>query len=122
MSSASFVADSSGTSPASIRVARIITRLNIGGPSIQAAELTWRLSPRGFDTMLIHGTVDAREGDMAYLLDGHRLQHPAERIAALKRPIAPRADVTAFWRIYRRLCELQPAILHTHMAKAGAIG
>jgi len=36
----------------STRVARIITRLNIGGPAIQAAELTSRLSSRGFETML----------------------------------------------------------------------
>src|SRR5438477_609696 len=47
--------------PPPIRVARIITRLNIGGPSIQAAELTSRLSPRGFDTLLVHGSVDAQE-------------------------------------------------------------
>ena len=104
------------------RVARIITRLNIGGPSIQAAELTSRLSSRGFETMLVHGAVDAQEGDMAYLLERRHLTHPPVRIPALQRPIAPGADIAALWQIYRRLCEFQPAIVHTHMAKAGAIG
>ena len=47
-----------------VRIARVITRLNIGGPSIQAVTLTERLSARGHDTLLIHGSLSDGEGDM----------------------------------------------------------
>ncbi len=50
------------------RVLRIITRLNIGGPSLQAARLTTDLRRRGYDTWLVHGSVAAAEGDMRDLL------------------------------------------------------
>jgi glycosyltransferase involved in cell wall biosynthesis len=105
-----------------VRVVRIITRLNIGGPSIQAAELSSRLSSRGFETLLVHGTVDPQEGDMSYLLErgGH---HPRSvQVAALSRALAPGADTKAFRNIYRLIAEFKPAIVHTHMAKAGAVG
>ena len=105
-----------------IRVARIITRLNIGGPSIQAAELSSRLSSRGFETMLVHGKVDPQEGDMSYLLERGQRDSRSVQVAALSRALAPGADARAFRDIYRLIAEFKPAIVHTHMAKAGAIG
>ena len=51
-----------------ISVVRVITRLNIGGPSIQATRLTTRPRPHGFTTTLIHGRLGDGEGDMSYLL------------------------------------------------------
>ena len=107
---------------APLRVVRVITRLNIGGPSIQAVELSVRLSTRGFDTLLIHGQLGAGEGDMSYLLDRPGVRPRTEQLAALKRPVAPLSDAAAAWQIYRLLCEFKPAIVHTHMAKAGAAG
>ena len=56
------------TTPGPTRVVRVITRLNIGGPAIQAASLTTRLVADGFETCLVHGRLDAGEGDMRYLL------------------------------------------------------
>ena len=38
-----------------IRVVRIISRLNIGGPAIQAITLTNRLRPPGYETTLVRG-------------------------------------------------------------------
>lgn len=102
------------------RIARIITRLNIGGPSIQAIGLTRDLRASGYETCLIHGTVAASEGDMRTLLpvgDGR-----TEHVDDLVRPISPLRDWRAFWRIYRTLCDWQPDLVHTHMAKAGALG
>ena len=43
-------------------------------------------------------------------------------IADLMRPVSPFHDVRALWRIYRALCRWRPDIVHTHMAKAGALG
>ena len=102
-----------------IAVVRIITRLNIGGPSIQAARLTSALDRHGFSTTLIHGRLGAGEGDMSYLIEpGARAIH----LPALQRPLSPLADLRALWRLYRELKRAQPAIVHTHMAKAGMLG
>ena len=51
-----------------MRVVRVITRLNVGGPAIQAMTLSDRLASHGFETVLVHGQLDAGEGDMRYLL------------------------------------------------------
>ena len=102
-----------------MRVLRLITRLNIGGPSIQAITLSDRLGPRGFTTRLVHGSLGEGEGDMRYLLP------PAadvEQVPQLRRELSPRDDYSAFSRVLAILRDFRPHIVHTHMAKAGAIG
>jgi glycosyltransferase involved in cell wall biosynthesis len=101
-------------------VARIITRLNIGGPAIQAISLSHDLLASGFETCLIHGRLSSTEGDMTRLMPIGATE--AAYVPALVRQISPLSDLRAFWRIYRVLCRWQPDIVHTHMAKAGAVG
>jgi glycosyltransferase involved in cell wall biosynthesis len=102
-----------------IPVVRIITRLNIGGPSIQATRLTSGLERHGFSTTLIHGKLGEGEGDMSYLLaPGSR----AIYLDTLRRPLSPLNDLRALFRIYGELKRVRPAIVHTHMAKAGLVG
>jgi glycosyltransferase involved in cell wall biosynthesis len=102
----------------STRVLRVITRLNIGGPSIQAVTLSERLRERGYDTRLVHGSLDRGEGDMRYLLStATRVQ----QLAALRRPIAPLHDLWALGRMLDILRDWRPHIVHTHMAKAGTV-
>jgi glycosyltransferase involved in cell wall biosynthesis len=103
-----------------MRVARIITRLNVGGPSIQAVTLSERLSARGIETLLIHGRLGAGEGDMHYLLSDDRVR--TKYIAALQRPVAPLQDAVALAQVFRALRSFRPQIVHTHMAKAGTVG
>jgi len=103
-----------------LRVARLITRLNIGGPSIQAIGLSRDLRAHGFDTCLVHGRLGAGEGDMTRLLPIDDLD--TVYVDDLVRPIAPFSDLKAWWRIYRALRRWQPDIVHTHMAKAGTLG
>lgn len=104
-----------------IRVVRVITRLNIGGPAIQAIDLSSRLTALGFDTLLVHGRLAAGEGDMS---DGLNFAAPqaVHHLHALQREIAPLADAAAVRRVYGLLREFRPAIVHTHTAKAGAVG
>jgi glycosyltransferase involved in cell wall biosynthesis len=102
-----------------VRVLRLITRLNIGGPSIQAITLSERLTPRGFTTRLVHGSLGDGEGDMRYLLSpGTAVEH----LPRLRRELSPANDYAAFTRVSAILREFRPQIVHTHMAKAGAIG
>ncbi len=102
------------------RVARIITRLNVGGPSIQAINLSRDLVPFGYDTCLVHGSLGPAEGSMTTLMPLGTVG--AEFVAPLIRPISPANDLRAFWRIYQALRRVRPDIVHTHMAKAGALG
>src|SRR5215510_16282470 len=97
-----------------VRVARIITRLNIGGPAIQAAMLSDRMRERGFETLLIHGRLAAAEGDMSYLLEGRHVQ--ASYLPSLVRSVSPLSDARAVAGILRHLRAFQPQIVHTHTA------
>lgn len=106
--------------PEPTQVVRIITRLNIGGPSIQAVTLSTRLDAAGFRTLLVHGRLAQGEGDMGYLL-----QPGAPDVAyvpSLVRLVAPWSDLRALWQVYLLLRRLRPRIVHTHTAKAGTVG
>jgi glycosyltransferase involved in cell wall biosynthesis len=102
-----------------MRVLRIITRLNVGGPAIQAMTLSDRLTSRGFETRLVHGQLDAGEGDMRYLLAP---SVDATHLPALRRPLAPAHDAIALAQLLDLMRDLRPQIVHTHMAKAGTLG
>jgi len=102
-----------------VRVLRLITRLNIGGPSIQAITLSERLTSHGFTTRLVHGALGDGEGDMCYLLSSSA---GVDHVPRLRRELSPADDYAAFVRVSAILRDFRPQIVHTHMAKAGAIG
>jgi glycosyltransferase involved in cell wall biosynthesis len=102
-----------------MRVVRIITRLNVGGPSIQAIALSDHLTARGVETLLVHGRLGDGEGDMRYLLP---TDVETRYLPALRRRVAPLHDALALARILRILRASRPHIVHTHMAKAGTLG
>jgi len=101
-----------------LRVLRCITRLNVGGPAIQAITLSDRLAARGYDTILVHGQLDAGEGDMRYLQPG---SVTARDLSSLRRPLAPAYDAVALAQLLDVLRDFRPHIVHTHMAKAGTL-
>jgi len=103
-----------------MRIVRIITRLNIGGPSLQAAGLTRDLAAAGHETTLIHGRLGATEGTMQDLLP--RDAANVIYLDSMQREIAPVADARAFAAILQMLRRIEPHIVHTHMAKAGLLG
>ena len=105
--------------PSPPTIARVITRLNIGGPSIQATRLTAALTDHGWQTRLIYGQLGAGEGDMSYLIPAGA---DTIKLTTLQRPLAPVSDLRAVWALYAEFRRLRPAIVHTHMAKAGMLG
>jgi glycosyltransferase involved in cell wall biosynthesis len=109
------------SSPAgrNIRVARIIDRLNIGGPSKHVVWLTAGLADEDFDTALITGTVPPGEGDMSYF--ARRAGIEPVLINEMSRELSLR-DAVVVWKLLRLLRKLKPQIVHTHKAKAGAVG
>jgi glycosyltransferase involved in cell wall biosynthesis len=102
------------------RIARVITRLNIGGPAIQAIALSRELAAFGFSTLLVHGRLGPAEGDMTTILPVSDLT--ACHVRTLVRPISPLNDLAALWRLFRLFRQWKPDIVHTHMAKAGTLG
>jgi len=102
-----------------MRILRVITRLNIGGPSIQAIALTTRLADRGHETRLIHGRLDRGEGDMTYLAPPGA---PLTYLKTLCRPISLLDDARAYFALVSAIRAFQPHVVHTHMAKAGLVG
>lgn len=104
--------------PKRLKVVRIIARLNIGGPARQVCLLHERLHDE-FETVLITGQLDQGEGDMSSLLASERGVH---HIGSMSRPIRLWSDVTALLQMLRILRNERPDIVHTHTAKAGALG
>ncbi|MGE0132773.1 MAG: glycosyltransferase [Blastocatellales bacterium] len=102
-----------------IRVVRIIDRLNIGGPAKHVTWLTAGLNPEQFETTLITGVVPASEGDMSYFARDAGVEPLV--IEEMSRELSL-GDVVVIFKILRELFRLKPHIVHTHKAKAGAVG
>lgn len=103
-----------------IRVVRIIARLNVGGPAIHTLLLTEGLHRPGYDSVLVTGCVEPLEGDLSGRARERGLRLVV--VPSLRRPLNAWRDLQAWWRIFRILCREQPDVVHTHTAKAGALG
>ncbi len=101
-----------------IRVLRIIARLNIGGPALHVTHLARGLNPARFETMLVTGQVGPGEGDMSDLARGLNWRV----IPELGRELAPTADAITLIKLWGLIRRFRPHIVHTHTAKAGAVG
>jgi glycosyltransferase involved in cell wall biosynthesis len=101
-----------------IPVVRIISRLAVGGSTIQAISLTRLLQPR-YRTTLVTGVEGSREGDMYHLATALGVRPVV--VPSLQRELGA-GDIRAVWEVARILRRERPAILHTHGAKAGAVG
>src|SRR5260370_409947 len=102
------------------KIVRIIDRLNVGGPAIHAVLTTRGLDNDAWRTVLVTGEIEPGEADMSYLLD--ELDVDRVLIPSLGRELRPLRDLStayALWRVIRRE---RPDVVHTHKAKAGAIG
>lgn len=105
--------------PSPARVLRVIARLNIGGPAIHATLLHDRLDRARFHSTLVTGTEEANEGNYLAL---HGRSADVEIIPDLGREIRPFRDVRTLSRLVALMRRLRPDIVHTHTAKAGAVG
>lgn len=103
-----------------IKILRIIARLNIGGPAIQAVLLTKEFNNSEFESKLICGRVSKDEGDMGYIAERYGIK--PIYITWLRREIGPLQDIVALYRIFEYIKKYKPDIVHTHTAKAGALG
>ncbi len=101
------------------KVLRIINRLNIGGPTYNAAYLSKYLAPE-FETLLVAGIKDESEESSEYIVEEMGLK--PLYIPEMKREINLSDDRKAYLRIRKIIKEFKPDIVHTHAAKAGTVG
>ena len=103
-----------------VKVLRVIARLNMGGPALHVAYLTAGLAPRGYDTTLVAGTLARGESSMSFVAEGLGVR--VVQIDELHREVLPIRDASAVLRLADIIRRERPLILHSHTAKAGAIG
>jgi len=103
-----------------VKIVRIIARLNIGGPAINASILSSSLDREKFATKVIYGSLAEGEGSLEHILRENGVE--TEFVPELGRELAPLDDVKAFFKILGILRRTRPDIVHTHTAKAGTLG
>lgn len=101
------------------KVLCIINRLNLGGPAFHVATLTKYLSPE-FEMLLVAGTKQDSEESSDYIVKGMGLNFVS--IPEMHRSIHPIKDYIAYKKLREMIREFKPDIVHTHAAKAGALG
>jgi glycosyltransferase involved in cell wall biosynthesis len=91
----------------------------VGGPALHAVLLTERLDPARYESRLATGLVGEAEGD--YLDLRGVTPSGLVTIASLGRDVRGR-DWSAFWSLVKLMRRFRPHVVHTHTAKAGALG
>ncbi len=112
--------NSAAGSAGGVRLLRVFSRLNVGGPSVHVILLAAGLEARGYDTRLVVGFETEREGNLLGLAAEKGVE--CFRMQGLGREIRPLLDLRSLWRLYRLMREYRPSIVHTHTAKAGLLG
>src|ERR1700733_1252602 len=101
-------------------IARVITRLNLGGPAVHVVLATKHLARPGFKTTLITGKLAPGERSADELIA--ELDEPPVVIEQLERDPSFVKDMTTLLRLIRIFRKERPEIVHTHTSKAGALG
>lgn len=101
------------------RVIRILNRLAVGGPVLNATYLTRYMAP-DFDTLLVVGEKEDHEKSAEYLATQLGINYVT--IEGMGRSISPASDYFAYQELKKLMKSFRPDIVHTHAAKPGALG
>ncbi len=101
------------------RILRIANRFNLGGPTFNVAYLTKYLAPE-YETMLVGGEKEESEASSSHILSDLGIEPLI--IPEMKRELSPGLDLNAYRQVKQLIRDFKPDIVHTHAAKAGAIG
>lgn len=103
-----------------MRIARVLTRLNLGGPARQALASDPLLAARGHVLRLFTGSPLPGEGDLFEHFQEQGVD--VVRVPGLGRDPRPTADWTALRALRADLDTFEPDVVHTHASKAGFLG
>ncbi|MDR2962798.1 MAG: glycosyltransferase [Bacteroidales bacterium] len=101
------------------KILRILNRFNLGGPMRNAAYLT-KYMPEEYTTILVGGAKDEGEESSEFLFKSMNI--PYTELPAMKRSIGIFGDIIAWRNLVQIIRREKPDIVHTHAAKAGALG
>jgi len=93
--------------------------MNMGGPAKLLADLINHIPEEEIEHILISGRCESDETD---LLDTYKLNSKIIYLDDVKRSIFLFKDLKSFFALYFILRKLRPAIVHTHLSKAGVLG
>lgn len=103
-----------------LKIARVIARLNVGGPAVQAILMTKAFQSRGAEAWLFAGEVPPDEQSAEYLATENGVT--VVRIGGLSRRISWFRDLRSLITLVNLFRRYRPDVVHTHTAKAGALG
>ena len=102
-----------------MRVMRIIARMNVGGPAVQISGLMRGFNTNKFDQRLYTGYCTTDEADY---LDSVATDVLFVRIQGFGSRVSLSGDLRAFLTLVREIRDFKPHFIHTHTAKAGFLG
>ena len=118
--------DPSGSRP--LRVVRVLTRPNLGGPTRQAIALWHAHRDLGIETVLVTGVVGPEEVELSPAVHGVPAA-PSDGSGAgwlqlpdMRRGVDLFGDRRARRALRNIIQRFQPDVVHTHTSKAGLIG
>lgn len=103
-----------------MRIARVLTRLNLGGPSRQVLASDPLLRDRGHELRIFVGTPEPGEGDLFETVRAAGLD--VVRVPGLSRGLNPLGDRKAERHLRSAFESYRPELIHTHATKAGLVG
>ena len=103
-----------------MHIVHLIARLNDGGPARVIASLAREMIARGHRVSVLAGRCADDEPDATALVRASGAT--VETIAGLGRRVSLVGDLSALFAVRRSLHSLAPDVVHTHTAKAGALG
>ncbi|MDE2038389.1 MAG: glycosyltransferase family 4 protein [Elusimicrobia bacterium] len=104
-----------------LKVAHVITRLDLGGAQRNTLYTWTHLDPRRFQALLIcgrGGLLDEEACAAAAVSGGPRLLW----LPALVREVSPARDLLALLGLWNLFLAERPDVVHTHSSKAGVLG
>jgi glycosyltransferase involved in cell wall biosynthesis len=114
-----------------VKVLRILTRPNVGGPARQALALWHEHARNGVRTLLVVGQCEADEPALPLASEGippveldalGPEAHGLLVLPAMRRKPNVIGDLQAAMQLRAVIARWQPDVVHTHMTKAGLLG
>ena len=110
----------SGQNNKTVKILRAQSRIVVGGPAVHTFLLSKEFNNENFKTILVGGSSKSIEKSLIDRANKNNIKCIV--IPEMAREIHFYDDLISVAKFYRLIHQVRPLILHTHTAKAGAIG